>query len=378
MSTDPDSRGGFGPYLEDVGPTFHDNGEIRTIRYGVTIEDLERALELHGEHVAAFLVEPIQSEAGIVVPPSGYLSGVRELCTKHNVLLICDEIQTGLGRTGKMLCCEHDQIRHDIVLLGKALSGGVSLVSAVFADREPPFRPLSPPPTSLACSNPLGCAVAMTALRVLVDEKLCKRAETLCEVFRSEIAALKSPLVQQVRGKGLLTAIVIDETSSARGRTAWQFCLLLKSHGVLSKPTHVNIVSFASPLVISKEDLRRVVNVITECLNILDRLRRPLFTCWTYIDRLHSSKTFQACQLYRGLGCPCWDVWSLLCVYLHFEYGRVDSLKYDDYFTESPPFFCHLHFPRVNPVLGLCTLVHSLLSLWSLSILRDLFYDGMQ
>ncbi|KIM57552.1 hypothetical protein SCLCIDRAFT_1132814 [Scleroderma citrinum Foug A] len=159
MSTDPNSRGGF-------GPAFHDDGDTRTIPYGV-IEDLERALDLHGKHVAAFLVEPIQGEAGSVVPPSGYLASVRELCTKHNVLLICDEIQTGLGWTGKMLCCEHDQIRRDMVLLGKALSGGVYPVSAVLADRE--------------VINPLRCAVAMTALRILVDEKLSKRAERLAK-----------------------------------------------------------------------------------------------------------------------------------------------------------------------------------------------------
>ncbi|KAL4077515.1 ornithine-oxo-acid aminotransferase [Scleroderma citrinum] len=271
MSTDPDSRGGFGPYLEGVGPTFRDNGSIRTIRYGV-IEDLERALELHGEYVAAFLVEPIQGEAGIVVPPSGYLARVRELCTKHNVLLICDEIQTGLCRTGKMLCCEHDQIRPDVILLGKALSGGVYPVSAVLADREIMHCIRPGEHGSTYGGNPLGCAVAMTALRVLVDENLSERAETLGKIFRSEIKALNSPLVKEVRGKGLLNAIVIDEESSGRGRSAWQFCLLLKSRGVLAKPTHVNIVRFAPPLVISEEDLRKAINVIAECLEDLDKV----------------------------------------------------------------------------------------------------------
>ncbi|KIM57842.1 hypothetical protein SCLCIDRAFT_28569 [Scleroderma citrinum Foug A] len=284
ISTAPDSRGGFGPYLDGVGPTFHDNGEIRTIRYGV-IEDLERALDLNGKHVAAFLVEPIQGEAGIVVPPSGYLARVRELCTKHNVLLICDGIQTVrlhfaliqsltccFYSAGPARCCAASMTRSDPTsCFWERRSGGVYPVSAVLVDREPPFPapPLHPPLTSSACSNPLGCAVAMTAFCVLVDEKLSERAETL-----GEIAALKSPLVQRVRGKGLLNAVVIDEASGARERTAWQFCLLLKSRGVLTKPTHVNIVRFAPPLVIFEEDLRRAVNVIVECLNDLDRVRR--------------------------------------------------------------------------------------------------------
>ncbi|KAG6329832.1 hypothetical protein ID866_9258 [Astraeus odoratus] len=271
MSTDPESRGGFGPYLAGVGPTYLDNGNIRTIRYGV-IEDLERALELHGQHVAAFLVEPIQGEAGIVVPPPGYLAKVRELCTKHNVLLICDEIQTGLCRTGKLLCCEHDQIRPDVVLLGKALSGGVYPVSAVLADREVMYCIRPGEHGSTYGGNPLGCAVAMTALRVLVDEKLSERAEHLGQIFRREVRALGSPLVKEVRGKGLLNAIVINEESSTRGRTAWQFCLLLKSRGVLAKPTHVNIIRFAPPLVISEEDLKKAIKVIAECLEDLDKL----------------------------------------------------------------------------------------------------------
>ncbi|KAI6003282.1 pyridoxal phosphate-dependent transferase [Pisolithus orientalis] len=271
LSTDPESRGGFGPYLEGVGPTFRDNGTVRTIRFGV-IEDLERALELYGEYVAGFLVEPIQGEAGIVVPPTGYLAQVRKLCTKYNVLLICDEIQTGLCRTGKMLCCEHENVRPDIVLLGKALSGGVYPVSAVLADKEIMYCIGPGEHGSTYGGNPLGCAVAMTALRVLVDENLSERAERLGEIFRSEMKAVKSPLVKEVRGKGLLNAVVIDEEKSIKGRSAWQFCLLLKSRGVLAKPTHVNIIRFAPPLVISEEDLRKAIKVIAECLEDLDKL----------------------------------------------------------------------------------------------------------
>ncbi|THU85517.1 ornithine-oxo-acid aminotransferase [Dendrothele bispora CBS 962.96] len=271
MSTDPDSRIGFGPYLEGVGPTYMDGKEQQMIRYGV-IDDLERALDLYGDRVAAFLVEPIQGEAGIVVPEPGYLAEVQALCKKHNVLLICDEIQTGLCRTGKLLASEYDNIRPDMVLLGKALSGGMYPVSAVLADRDVMLCIKPGEHGSTYGGNPLGCAVAMTALKVLVEERLAERAMKLGEVFRSSVTALKSPLVQTVRGRGLLNAVVIDESRSAKGRTAWQLCLLLKSRGVLAKPTHVNIIRFAPPLVISEDDLLKAVKIIGECLEDLDKL----------------------------------------------------------------------------------------------------------
>uniref|UniRef100_A0A0W0FLW6 Ornithine aminotransferase n=1 Tax=Moniliophthora roreri TaxID=221103 RepID=A0A0W0FLW6_MONRR len=268
---DPDSRTGFGPYLQGVGPTYVDGGKLQMIRYGV-LDDLERALELHGKNVAAFLVEPIQGEAGIVVPEEGYLAQVHALCKKHNVLLICDEIQTGLCRTGKMLACEHENVRPDVVLLGKALSGGVYPVSAVLANRDIMLCIKPGEHGSTYGGNPLGCAVAMTALKVLVEENLAQRALALGEIFRSSVTALKSPLVQTVRGRGLFNAIVIDESKSVKGRTAWQFCLLLKSRGVLAKPTHVNIIRFSPPLVISEQDLRKAVKIIGECLDDLDKL----------------------------------------------------------------------------------------------------------
>ncbi|KLO17759.1 ornithine-oxo-acid aminotransferase [Schizopora paradoxa] len=271
MSTDPDSRRDFGPYLEGVGPTYMDNGEEKFIRYGV-LSDLERALELHGENVAAFLVEPIQGEAGIVVPEDGYLAKCHELCKKHNVLLICDEIQTGLCRTGKMLCCEHDNIRPDVILLGKALSGGVYPVSAVLADKDIMLCIQPGEHGSTYGGNPLGCAVAITSLQVLVEEDLAKRAEVLGEQFRQGVRAINSPLVEEVRGRGLLNAVVLDESKSTKGRTAWQFCLLLKSRGLLAKPTHVNIIRFAPPLVISEEELAKAIKIIEECLNDLDKL----------------------------------------------------------------------------------------------------------
>ncbi|KAG8215188.1 pyridoxal phosphate-dependent transferase [Butyriboletus roseoflavus] len=276
MSTDPESRGGFGPYLSGVGPTYKDqNGTVQTIRYG-HIEDFERALDHFGNNVAAFLLEPIQGEAGVVVPPEGYLQEVRKLCTEKNVLLICDEIQTGLARTGKMLCCEHEGIRPDIVLLGKALSGGVYPVSAVLADRAVMDCIGPGQHGSTYGGNPLGCAVAMAALNVIQEERLVTNAERLGRVFRERMNALKekSPLVKEVRGKGLLNAVVIDESASLKGHTAWQFCLLLKSRGVLAKPTHVNIIRFAPPLVISDEELETAMERIEQCLIDFDKLEK--------------------------------------------------------------------------------------------------------
>ncbi|KAF8841074.1 ornithine-oxo-acid aminotransferase [Paxillus ammoniavirescens] len=274
MSTDPESREGFGPYLDGVGPTYNDkDGNVQAIRFG-NIEDLKCALDYYGKNVAAFLVEPIQGEAGIVVPPRGYLKDVRKLCTERNVLLICDEIQTGLGRTGKMLCCEHDGVRPDIVLLGKALSGGVYPVSAVLADRAIMDCIGPGQHGSTYGGNPLGCAVAMTALKVLQEENLSENAERLGIIFRQRMNALKemSPLIKEIRGKGLLNAVEMDESASQTGRTAWQFCLLLKSRGVLAKPTHVNIIRFAPPLVISQEDLEKAIQVIEQCLVDFDEL----------------------------------------------------------------------------------------------------------
>ncbi|KAJ7055377.1 pyridoxal phosphate-dependent transferase [Mycena amicta] len=284
MSTDPSSRTGFGPFLPLVGPTFTDAaGSQRMIRYD-NIQDLEDALELHGKDVAAFLVEPILGEAGIVVPSPSYLPAVRALCTKHNVLLICDEIQAGLGRSGPMLACEEDlgfslsqkkvagDQRPDIVLLGKALSGGVYPVSAVLANNDVMLCIQPGEHGSTYGGNPLGCAVALTVLSVLTSKSLPVRAARLGVVFRTAVLALKSPLVSLVRARGLLNAVVVDESKSSKGRTAWQLCLLLKACGVLAKPTHVNIIRFAPPLLIEETDLLRPVEVLGECLRDLDVL----------------------------------------------------------------------------------------------------------
>lgn len=270
MSTDPESRVGFGPFLEGVGPGVDD----LKIRYNHA-EDLEAVLEKHGKDVCAFLVEPIQGEAGIMVPDKGYLMKVQELCKKHKVLFICDEIQTGLGRTGKMLCCQHDEgVRPDMITLGKALSGGVYPVSCVLADKEVMLCIKPGEHGSTYGGNPLGCAVAATALDVLIDEKLSERAEVLGQKFRSSLNAIKSeiPMLKEVRGKGLMNAIVIDESQSKKNRSAWQLCLLLKSKGLLAKPTHVNIIRLTPPLVIEEKHLERGVQIIREALLEIDTL----------------------------------------------------------------------------------------------------------
>jgi len=273
MSTDPESRDHHGPYLPLVGATVPSTG--KTIRFN-HIEDIEEAFERHGDHIAAFLIEPIQGEAGyvlqstflinrIVVPDDDYFPRIRELCNKYNVLLIADEIQTGIARTGKMLCVEHWNVRPDVVLLGKAISGGVYPVSAVLADKD--IMLCFQPGThgSTYGGNPLACAVAIAALKVVKDENLVQRAAELGEYFITSLKEIESPLVSIVRGKGLFVAIVIDETKT-NGRTAWELCLLMKERGLLAKPTHENIIRLAPALVISKEDLTRGVDIIKKSL----------------------------------------------------------------------------------------------------------------
>lgn len=268
MSTDPDATTNFGPYLSGVGPQIPGEPKGTLLRYGV-IEDIEKAFANAGDKIAAILLEPIQGEAGIVVPPQGYFTKVQELCKKYNVLLICDEIQTGIARTGKMLCYEHyENVKPDMVLLGKAISGGVYPVSAVLSSKEIMLT-LSPGSHgSTYGGNPLACAVAMAALKVVKDENLVERAERLGALLRSKLEELKDEsngVISEVRGKGLLSAVVIDE-SKANGRTAWDLCLLMKNHGVLAKPTHDNIIRLAPPLVISEEDLLKGVDSIRKSL----------------------------------------------------------------------------------------------------------------
>ncbi|ODQ76894.1 hypothetical protein BABINDRAFT_163975 [Babjeviella inositovora NRRL Y-12698] len=268
MSTDPEATADYGPYLAGVGPQIPGAPKGTFIRYGV-IEDIELALKNAGDKVCAILLEPIQGEAGIVVPPKDYLQQVTALCKKHNVLLICDEIQTGIARTGKMLCYEHSAgVKPDIILLGKAISGGVMPVSAVLSSKDIMlcFEPGSH--GSTYGGNPLACRVAIAALEVVKDEGLVERSRDLGEKLRAALTKLmeeSNGVISEVRGVGLLSAIVIDETKT-NGRSAWDLCLLMKSHGVLAKPTHNHIIRLAPPLVISEEDLMKGVASIKKSL----------------------------------------------------------------------------------------------------------------
>jgi ornithine--oxo-acid transaminase len=233
---------------------------------------LRAAFEAAGPNLAAFLVEPIQGEAGIVVPDVDYLQEARALCDKHNVLLICDEIQTGIARTGKLLCHEWSGIKPDMVLLGKAISGGMYPVSCVLGRKDVMLTVEPGTHGSTYGGNPLGCAVAIRALEVVKEENMVERAETLGHVFRQGLEDLKSPLIQTVRGKGLLNAIVIDE-SKTNGRSAWDLCMLMKEKGLLAKPTHENIIRLAPPLVITEEEIKQALNIINEAVNELPTLK---------------------------------------------------------------------------------------------------------
>lgn len=265
LSTDPDSRGNYGPFLPNTGATIPSTG--KTIRYNHP-EDLEEALEAHGRQTAAFIVEPIQGEAGVVVPSDDYLAKVSALCKKHNVLLIADEIQTGIARTGKMLCSEWSGVTPDMVTLGKAIAGGMYPVSCVLGSKEVMLVVEPGTHGSTFGGNPLGAAVSIRALELISEEDLIAKAEHLGRIFRDGIEALQSPIITTVRGRGLLNAVVIDE-SKAGGRTAWDLCILLKNRGVLAKPTHGNIIRFAPPLVISEEELRGAVDIIAEAVRAL-------------------------------------------------------------------------------------------------------------
>lgn len=265
LSIDPESRDNYGPFLPNVGavnPTTN-----LPIRFN-SIPDLEAVLAAHGTDTAAFIVEPIQGEAGVVVPDDDYLARAAALCRQHNVLLICDEIQTGIARTGRMLCCEWSGVKPDMVTLGKAISGGMYPVSCVLASKE--VMGVVEPGThgSTYGGNPLGCAVSIRALELVEEEGLVEKAERLGKVFREGVEAFGSKAVKTVRGKGLLNAVVIDE-SQTDGRTAWELCLLLKEKGVLAKPTHGNIIRFAPPLVITEQELRDAIKIIGEALEEL-------------------------------------------------------------------------------------------------------------
>lgn len=253
-SSDPSSTSGFGPYMPGY--------EI--VPYN-DLESLEAALA--SPEVAGFVVEPIQGEAGVFVPDEGYLSGAFTLCQKYQCLFIADEVQTGIARTGKMICCEHSKVRPDILILGKALSGGVLPVSAVLADDEIMLTIKPGEHGSTFGGNPLACAVAKTALEVVKEENLTDNAEHLGRMFRSVLAtSLKSSnLIKEIRGKGLLNAIEIDDAEDSK--TAWNLCLQLRDRGLLAKPTHGNIIRFAPPLIITREQMEISCEIIASVIN---------------------------------------------------------------------------------------------------------------
>lgn len=253
FSSDPSSKKDFGPYM----PGF------MSIPYNDTAA-LAKALE--NKNVSGFLVEPIQGEAGVLVPDEGYLANAKAMCEAANVLFIADEIQTGLSRTGKMLACDHENVRPDILLLGKALSGGMLPVSAVLADDEIMLTIQPGEHGSTYGGNPLACKVAMEALQVLKDENMADNAAAMGELLRNQIEAIQSEHISTVRGKGLLNAIVIRHPNK---EAAWELCLLLKENGLLAKPTHGDKIRFAPPLVINEEQINDCAGIIRRSLTVL-------------------------------------------------------------------------------------------------------------
>ena len=250
FSTDNTSTDQFGPFTPGYEVIPYNN-----------IQALEKALQ--DKHVAAFLFEPIQGEAGVVLPDEGYLRKVRALCTEHNVLMIADEIQTGLARTGKMLACDHENVRPDILILGKALSGGTLPVSAVLCDDEIMLTIQPGEHGSTYGGNPLACAVAIEALKVIKEEKLAENADVLGTLLRKGLNDLQNPLIKTVRGKGLLNAILIEHPNPDK---AWEICLALKDNGLLAKPTHGDKIRLAPPLVITREQVLKCILIINKSL----------------------------------------------------------------------------------------------------------------
>jgi ornithine--oxo-acid transaminase len=262
-STDPDCKDGFGPYLPGI--------EIIPFN---DINALEKALQ--DENVAAFLVEPIQGEAGVMVPDDGYLKKAHQLCKSKNVLLICDEVQTGLARTGKMLASDYENVKPDVLILGKALSGGVLPISAVLADDDIMLVIKPGQHGSTFGGNPLAGKVAIASLEVIKEENLAENAFKLGRYFREEMQKVVNELeiITLVRGKGLLNAIVIKPTST--GKTAWDVCFELKNNGLLAKPTHGDIIRFAPPLIITKEEINLAIDIIKKVLQKFEKENKPI------------------------------------------------------------------------------------------------------
>jgi ornithine--oxo-acid transaminase len=250
LSTDPDSYSDFGPFVPGIVKIPYNN-----------VAALAEAVK--DPCVAGFIVEPIQGEAGVFVPDEGYLTECYNICKAANVLFIADEVQTGIARTGRMLASDHERIRPDVVILGKAIGGGVLPVSAVLADNDIMLCIKPGEHGSTFGGNPLACKVAMVSLQVIKDEKLAEKAQKLGEIFREELRKIKSPMLKLVRGKGLLNAIVIK---SIKGNEAWDLCLRMRDNGLLAKPPHGAIIRFAPPLVITEEQLLEAVGIIRKSL----------------------------------------------------------------------------------------------------------------
>ena len=288
MSTDPESRDNYGPFLPNIGCQCPATKQMLPFN---DVQALEAAFSAHGDKIAGFLVEPIQGEAGIVVPDDSYLRQVRALCDKFHVLFICDEIQSGIARTGKLLCHEWSDVKPDMVLLGKAISGGMYPVSCVLGSKDVMLTIEPGTHGSTYGGNPLGCAVAIRALEIVRDEDMVNRAERLGKVFRKGLENLQNPMVKLVRGKGLFNAMVIDETQTG-GHSAWDLCMLMKEKGLLvgravkiahvksngraddskAKPTHQNIIRLTPPLVITEEQVHEALEIIDSAMKELPGL----------------------------------------------------------------------------------------------------------
>ena len=250
MSSDPESYNDYGPFTPGfVNIPYND------------IEALER--ELKHPNTAGFLVEPIQAEAGVYVPGDGYLKKAAELCKKYNVLFVADEVQTGLCRTGKMFACDHEDVRPDILVLGKAISGGMFPVSCVLADDEIMLTIKPGEHGSTYGGNPIAAKVSIAAIEVLIDEKLAENATRIGKIFRDEMKAFKSPLIEEVRGKGLLNAIQIK---TIEGKKAWDLCLMMKENGILAKPTHEHTIRFTPPLIITEPQMHEAIGLIKKSM----------------------------------------------------------------------------------------------------------------
>ncbi len=254
MSSDPDAYNDYGPYTPGFVNIPYNN-----------LERLEK--ELKDPNVAGFLVEPIQAEAGVYIPEDGYLKKAAALCKKYKVLFVADEVQTGLARTGKMLACDHENVRPDILILGKAISGGMYPVSCVLADNEIMMTIKPGEHGSTFGGNPIAGKVAMAAIDVILDDKLIENSNRMGEIFRKEMRTINSEMIELVRGKGLLNAVVIKPTN---GKTAWDVCLALKENGLIAKPTHEHIIRFTPPLVITKNQIMEAIEIIKKTFKVFE------------------------------------------------------------------------------------------------------------